>query len=665
MRTWFGKLDMTRNDKKQNPAAGAGAVENTESNPPLELFDGRLSFRRQMPLALFGLLSVVLLTICFEPFDIWWVAYVALAPWVLMLGGCRSNRRAVFWGWITGIVFWAANLYWLWWITLVGYAALVLYLSAFWLVAAIVLRAAMRRHWPVWIVLPAVWVALEYARAYGLSGFPWFYLAHSQYSRTHLIQIADVTGQYGVSFFVAMVNGAVADVLASPLFIHRPGAAGPQTLPEVSFNRQIVVGPVVCIVAAVGMLLYGQSSIVQTEKTTTPGPVIGVVQRAVPISLAEEKENPEQIFDKHYRASRKFIGAGCDLLIWPETMLPQGMNSEFLRANLSQMSEEEIRCLGWKFIGPAEKKYSVENLKRLLEIIRNGAASNEGRRLTGLKDFVRQMNQLSQQLDCPILAGGSTLHANPAPIGPDRTWITRNSAMWFENNTEDRPIYSKIHLVPFGEYVPFEHSWTWLHRRLREFVPAVMEQLAPGKKRTLFELSAGPRRWRLATPICYEGTFARECRRLVMRKGQKQADILVNISNDGWFVPPKTWPDLPMAEHPQHLVQYCFRAVENRMPVVRAVNTGISASIDSCGRIVARVKKDHAEAMVAGEVLLGGAKSEKEKNSGPQILVDERISVYSRIGDIFAQSVCVAVIVMIVVLIFKRVRESHEELNSE
>ncbi len=652
---------MQPDNGSQNTRADDAVLRRMRSNPPREVFDGRLSFRRQMPLALFGLLSAVLLTICFEPFDVWWVAYVALVPWVLMLGGGHSNRRAVFWGWLTGFIFWAANLYWLWWITLAGYAALVIYLSAFWLVAAIVLRATIRRHWPLWAVLPAVWVALEYARAYGLSGFPWFYLGHSQYSRTHLIQIADVTGQYGVSFFVAMVNGAVADVLASPLFIHRR-TAGPErrTLPEAGFNRQIVVGPAACIAAATGMLLYGHYQISNAQRTTTPGPVVGVVQRAIPISLTGRKDNPEEIFEKHYRASETFLNSGCDLVIWPETMLLRGLNAEFLQADLSQMSQDEIRCLGRKFIGPREKKNSVEDLTWLLEVIRRGKVLKSGDKITGLNEYVERMYQLSRRLGCPVLAGGITLHANANPAGPYRTWVSRNSALWFEYGMKDRPIYSKIHLVPFSEYVPFEHSWTWLYRRLRSFVPPVMEQLNPGRERTLFTLRTGPRRRRLAIPICYEGTFARECRRLVMRHGRKKTDILVNISNDGWFVPPDNWPAMPLAEHSQHLVQYCFRAIEYRVPVVRAVNTGISASIDSCGRIQAKVKKSGAEAMVPGNMLLGAGGGEG-KIHGPQILVDRRVSVYSRIGDAFAQVICVSVTVMTIALILKYMRKGHEE----
>ena len=84
----------------------------------------------------------------------------------------------------------------------------------------------------MYLLLPVVWVALEYVRAYVLSGFPWFYLAQTQYRQVRLIQIADLTGQYGVSFAVAMVNGALADILAGPLFARRRGGAAIRAAPS-------------------------------------------------------------------------------------------------------------------------------------------------------------------------------------------------------------------------------------------------------------------------------------------------------------------------------------------------------------------------------------------------------------------------------------------------
>jgi len=107
------------------------------------------------------------------------------------------------------------------------------------------------------------------------------------------------------------------------------------------------------------------------------------------------------------------------------------------------------------------------------------------------------------------------------------------------------------------------------------------------------------------------------------------------MSNDGWF----TRDGKGTTEQAQHLSLYVFRAIENRVPVVRAVNTGVSASIDSCGRIVAEIP-----VMSAGTLLLDG----KQRNDvqyadghGPIVLVDDRLSGYDLAGDFFAQAVAV------------------------
>ncbi|MFW6065489.1 MAG: hypothetical protein ACOC9S_01585, partial [Planctomycetota bacterium] len=143
--------------------------------------------RRKLCVAAGAVISALMLTLSFAPFDIWPLAYVALVPWGVALLIPARPRWALLWATLAGALFWAANLYWLWWITLAGYAALVVYLTVYWLVAAMLLRGAVKRGWYAWMVLPVVWVALEYARAYVISGFPWFFLGHSQYAQTRLI----------------------------------------------------------------------------------------------------------------------------------------------------------------------------------------------------------------------------------------------------------------------------------------------------------------------------------------------------------------------------------------------------------------------------------------------------------------------------------------------
>ena len=124
--------------------------------------------------------------------------------------------------------------------------------------------------------------------------------------------------------------------------------------------------------------------------------------------------------------------------------------------------------------------------------------------------------------------------------------------------------YDKMQLVPFGEYVPYA--------RVLFFVNRIVEAVAtvvPGLEPSVFRLPTS----RFGVLICYEDVFPALTRRFI----DGGADFLVNITNDAWYGPTS-------APH-QHLAQATFRAIENRVPLVRAANTGISAIVDPDGRI--------------------------------------------------------------------------------
>ena len=678
---------MARQRHAVNPAKVKAQISALEAHPPTELFQRRLDVRRRLGIALLSLLGAVLLTISFAPFDFWYVCYVALVPWVLSLSTDTHGRWSVLCAWLSGLLFWLANLYWLWWVTLVGYALMALYLSAYWLVAALVLRSSIRRNWPMWIVLPVLWVALEFVRAYVISGFPWFYLAHSQYAQARLIQIADVTGQYGVSFFVAMVNGALVDLLNSPLFVRT--RSGPR------LGRQCLCGVAACAGALAALLGYGTWRL--NQQTLKPGPVIGICQQAFGVSLRRRAASQEQIFQSHLDAAGTLIGAGCDLVLFPESMLPTGVNPDFLTRDFSQLSPLYLTPLVRRAFPPeARRGYSDRMLM-------------EDHYLPYLREQATRTGEMSRRLGCPILAGGVALKPNPAPSRANDYWLRYNSALWFDATGElpagpaatqgAKPLwmaspryYSKVHLVPFGEYVPFRQSWPWLHRFLRSFVPGVMDQLEPGTEFVTYKLSRPPRKagggppgpvsaptasqatapataertWRLAVPICYEGTFARVCRAMVRKDGRKSVDVLVNLSNDGWFIWQFAGGGIHRStEHAQHLAHYCFRAVESRVPVVRAVNTGISASIDSNGRIRSQLTRGRIRTMIAGNLLLDGREGQDQDYAqhGPLVLVDSRVTVYSLVGDVFALLAVAGAVAIIGRLAIRRRRAAEGVVN--
>ncbi|MFP4139362.1 MAG: apolipoprotein N-acyltransferase [Phycisphaerae bacterium] len=599
------------------------------------------------------LLSGALLTLAQPPMDLWPLAYVSLVPFLLATRRIRSARGVILAGWVTGVLFWAVNLHWLSWVTPwgVGYIAAVLYLAVYWPVTALLMRAAFRAGWATWVTLPIFWVALEFARAYVISGFPWFFLAHTQWQQTVLIQIADATGVYGVSFFVAMVNGLACDALLA-WRARRAGPAG-----DAPSRRSLIAGLVVAGTLLAGLLGYGFFRRMETHGAARPGPVVAVVQRAFPISLWHDTSRMEMI-EEYYRSTRYELASaidpnvGCDLVVWPETILPAGLNREFLTMDMAALSDEDVAALG----GRSVEEVTPEQIERG----RVGLMEQQ----EGLRSLAGQIARLARRLGCPILAGGSTIHHRPDyPRAMDR-WRIRNSVVLFDGN--DLPaegVYSKMHLVPFSEYVPFRESAPGVHRTLRWFVPDVMSQLDYGREVRLFPVVGQNKRaggeWSAATPICYEGTFGRVCREMVMSEGGKRADILLNLSNDGWFAFPTgrdEWSG--SAEHPQHLAHYVFRAIETRCPVVRSVNTGVSASISSEGELLSVLSQDGRWAMVTGVLLLDGRDSGGVVQRGPQVLVDRRVTLYSVFGDGFAIVVGLSALGAMVALIVRGKRGS-------
>lgn len=607
----------------------------------------RVLWRRWLPWPAAALATIVLLSLAFAPFDQWYLGYVALAGWTVMVVTGPRTRRTLLIAWAVGALYWAVTLYWLWWITLVGYFALVFYLSLYWLAAGALLRTARRRGIPMVIALPIFWVALEYARAYVISGFPWFFLAQTQYRVTELVQIASVTGQYGLSFFVAMVNGAVADTVLW-------WSGGKK---EHAFRWRVMPAAGLCAVTAASLVVYGHLAVhaagpaVASESATA---TVGIVQRAYPISLQSPGTPSEEVFDRHYRDSLELIERAAaeqhelDLLCWPETMLPGGVNAELLERDPLDLTDDEI----FAFFSDVLK---IPNPRGdLREIF--------GRFRDVRIKYEEMMTRLADLAGCPVLAGGLTYHLDPESAAPGRMWVVRNSALLFEPGLGNTGYFAKMQLVPFSEYVPFKRSLPGVHKFLRGFVPPVMTQLDSGKApyRFAFTPSApasveGKEQVRFGAPICYEGTFARVCRDLVYGPDrQKKADVLVNISNDGWFV----WPESRegTTEQAQHLSHYVFRAVENRVPVVRVVNTGISGVIDSNGRIqeVAGGSPENLDASVMAEATLIAG-----------ITLDTRSSLYSLVGDVFAQGVSLIAMALLIRWVAPAIRRKVKGTSDE
>jgi apolipoprotein N-acyltransferase len=219
-------------------------------------------------------------------------------------------------------------------------------------------------------------------------------------------------------------------------------------------------------------------------------------------------------------------------------------------------------------------------------------------------------------------------HAVTVGIEEDQYVITErfNSAFLYRPDVGQAPKrYDKIHLVPFGEYIPLKESIPLIAELVVKLSPYDYDyHLTRGQDYTIFEIAEGQRKYGFGVLICYEDTDPGVTRKMVLDdSGAKRADWLVNISNDGWYVRYKGAKVLPSTELSQRTAISVFRAIENRISILRSVNTGISCIIDSVGRI--------KDGYLAGD--LPSPAMAREGVGGwfvDRISTDERITFFSR-----------------------------------
>jgi apolipoprotein N-acyltransferase len=176
--------------------------------------------------------------------------------------------------------------------------------------------------------------------------------------------------------------------------------------------------------------------------------------------------------------------------------------------------------------------------------------------------FRSAISSLARQTHAPVIVGNVAIDRTSSNA---RGFFLFNSASFVSPQGEFVGRYDKMHLVPFGEYVPFKSLFFFAQNLLHD-----AGTFDAGATRSLFSVNGH----RYGTFICYESIFSDEVRQFV-RNG---ADVLINISNDGWYGDTSApW---------QHLNMVRMRAIENHRWVLRATNTGITAAIDPFGRVV-------------------------------------------------------------------------------
>jgi len=574
-----------------------------------------------------AIVSGVLCTACFPPFNQTWLCWIALTPLIaaVWFSGKNSKRRwlrDLLLGYVAGVIFFTASFSWLgalgtlfenFWLH--GLSLLLsIYLGlnfAFWswfcgllrppVVATVPTADATARpvanKWSAmleragrpaplpktpWVrstsnlrlafLLACAWVAHEWVRGWLFTGFGWNGLGVALHANWPLIQIAEVTGVGGLSFMVVFANVIALTTVRRLILEARAQAMRPH------YDLTLTMA------AIVGVLGFGVH-IAQNPPPSKPFR-IAAVQANIPQQQKFDSQFTGKIFDQFRRLSEiALLRGGCstcntdesnppsdlgpplDLLIWPESSMPTPV-----------LQDEESH----QFVVNLSASTTADLLLGTLDV-------EEGR------DY--------------------------------------NAALLVSDAGHNVQIYRKIHLVPFGEYIPLRHSFPLFAIAASRWVPG---DFAAGKDYTVFRLTN--RDVQIAPLICFEDTIGELTRQFVV----KGANLLVDITNDGWF--------LHSAGSQQHLVNAIFRCVETRRPMVRAANTGVTCFVNGFGRVMQSLQDESASTFTEG-VLTGeiGVPTEHE------------LTFYTQHGELFAKVCTCVTLIAIVAMIFLRRRRAERK----
>ncbi len=586
---------------------------------------GSIPWPRLLPALATGLL-LILGHFTILPIVSGWFAWVALVPMLCLV---RSEARP----WRIYLSVWAGASLFFWFVLqwmpapdprmYYTWAMLATWCSLFVPVGIFLIRRLERRtKLPLIATVPLVWVGLEFIRAHLLTGFPWYFLGHTQHNVLPVIQIADLGGAYAVSFVVAAVNALIFELLYGSTRFRRlfdlPASAGLRR-PALAFQILLVA------VLVGGMLGYGFWRL--HEEHFQQGPRLAVIQGNVPQSVRNERHDAEDEKDRiraadeiaqTYLTLHDIAERGKpELVVWPETSYPSDWyekSDEIVDAGLAELRQryakanKGVQPPSWEWVRQAWLDVLNE---RMMREVRTWPTNV----LLGLNTEVDQLNRSIKRFNSAVL------------LQPGGKYGGR---------------YDKIHRVPWGEYVP-----------LRDWIPSMDAfapydhdySIAPGEQLTRFSLG----KYHFGVVICYEDSDPYLARQFVRpgggqapldfltrfvaggmyshlpagTPGDEPVDFLINTSNDGWFD--------GTAEHEEHLAICRFRAIECRRSVVRAVNMGISAVIDGSGRVLAPKETQR----VGGRIPVW----EIEPSKPPQELPPERWKEFKKVAGVLVANV--------------------------
>lgn len=509
-------------------------------------------------------LSGLLLVACFPKIHLPGLVWFACVPLLMALAGEKRLKRAFLLGYVCGAGFFAGSCYWFVIVTeFYGHLApalavvvLILFVivdSTFFGGFGLAMGWAARRSsgWAL-ALSPFLWVAMELARTYLLTGFPWNLLGYAVQS-SGVRQIASATGVYGLSFLAVATSALAAWVLLSP----RRARAG------------------LALAVWLGLLLVAQWRLAPPPAVTGKELAI-LVQPNVPLNDTEMEA----------------------WIPWRDPTQLQQLVQFSVRA-VEQFSPDNVAPASGRPAAPIDKRQSTIDNPPLLIWAENPAPFF----FTRDPIFRNAMENMARQTHAFVIA--NTI----IPLDAKGDTIT-NSAFTLDPEGREVSRYDKIHLVPFGEYVP-----GWALPGLVHKITSDVGNFVPGSSYSVAKSPGGG----IGVFICYEAIIPQLARQLVAGG----AGVLVNISNDAWYG--------DSAAAYQHLEMARLRAIENHRYLLRATNNGLTTLIDPYGRVLEEIPRYQRLAMPA------------------HFDFETRQTFYSAHGDVFAW-LCVAIAALMLTL---------------
>ncbi len=506
---------------------------------------------------LLALASAAMLVLALPGHEQGYLSFVALVPLLLVIQRA-SARAALLSAWLAGGVFFLVGLSWIAHLTLIGLVALAFYLSLSFLLFAWVVRRLTAGPWR----LPFLAVApMAWVAFEQLRGIPLggFYWHCLGHNLYRWTTLIQIADVAGVSGLSLVVAFAGA-WLARVIHVALDRELGTRLA-----QRNLALGALLAFVLIAGTFVYGRFRLAETR--LVDGPVVSVVQANIPQELSEIAEAREWPWAQVLAKRESVFNAYRELTL----------------ANLCDVSNDLI-------VWPETIVPPLEG-----ETYKDGDCSSVAQ---------RSVHDLRARLGRPMLVGSTRLVVTERPDNTVRVQSYNGAYFFGADNAPFRATFKK-HLVPFGEFVPFKEIGV-VKAVIEWFMPpGYVADLTPGREIVLFEVQGAA----FAAPICYEDTnpsLVREYRRLGAR-------FLVNITNDGWF--------RDTFELDQHLANAVFRTVENRVALVVAANTGISAFVTPTGVITARLEDAHGRYRAVAGTLTS------------RVMLDERRALYTALGD--------------------------------